>query len=102
MVIFMFIRLAANLKFQSTFRSTAGEAIKLIQAKRFCIFPNEGFRRQLYEYEPILRAKLGVPGSLERPEKRKERDEGGDEEPCDVDSWMKNWFVIKTFVNWMT
>ncbi|RWS02233.1 serine/threonine/tyrosine-interacting protein-like isoform X2 [Dinothrombium tinctorium] len=33
------------------------EALKLVQRKRFCIYPNEGFRRQLLEYEPILRAK---------------------------------------------
>ena len=36
------------------------EAIKVVQRKRFCIYPNEGFRRQLLEYEPILRAKMGV------------------------------------------
>lgn len=68
--------------------STSGEAIKLIQAKRFCIFPNEGFRRQLYEYEPILRAKLGTPRLCDptRMVKRKERDDdAGDQEPCDVD-----------------
>lgn len=66
--------------------STSGEAIKLIQAKRFCIFPNEGFRRQLFEYEPILRAKLGTPKNLSSPrmDKRKERDDG-DQEHCDVD-----------------
>jgi len=39
---------------------TASDAIRLIQLKRFCIFPNEGFRRQLYEYEPILRAKIAA------------------------------------------
>ena len=59
----------------------------MIQAKRFCIFPNEGFRRQLFEYEPILRARLGVP-KTERTEKRKERDDEGDnidQDLCDVD-----------------
>ncbi|KAI1302381.1 Serine/threonine/tyrosine-interacting protein [Halotydeus destructor] len=33
------------------------DALKFIQKKRFCTFPNEGFRRQLLEYEPILSAK---------------------------------------------
>lgn len=39
---------------------SANDAIKFVQSKRFCVFPNEGFRRQLYEYEPILRASLAA------------------------------------------
>jgi len=39
---------------------TSTEAIKFVQKKRFCIFPNEGFRQQLVEYEPILSAKRNV------------------------------------------
>jgi len=49
---------------------TANQAIRVVQSKRFCIFPNEGFRQQLQEYEPILQAK-GIPlssnGGLKRP-----------------------------------
>lgn len=37
---------------------SAADAVRFVQSKRFCIFPNEGFRRQLFEYEPILRASL--------------------------------------------
>ncbi|XP_054169108.1 serine/threonine/tyrosine-interacting protein A-like [Oppia nitens] len=39
---------------------TANQAIRVVQSKRFCIFPNEGFRQQLQEYEPILQAR-GIP-----------------------------------------
>lgn len=39
---------------------TSAQAIRAVQRKRFCIFPNEGFRRQLIEYEPILQAR-GIP-----------------------------------------
>src|SRR5688500_16884255 len=39
---------------------TAHQALRLVQSKRFCVFPNEGFRRQLYEYEPILVAKIAA------------------------------------------
>ncbi len=39
---------------------TSAEAIRSVQRRRFCIFPNEGFRRQLIEYEPILNAR-GIP-----------------------------------------
>lgn len=35
---------------------SAADALKYVQNKRFCVYPNEGFRRQLFEYEPILRA----------------------------------------------
>lgn len=45
----------------------SNEAIRLVQKKRFCIFPNEGFRRQLMEYEPILKARgvpIGLPGKI--------------------------------------
>ena len=37
---------------------SAADALKFVQNKRFCVYPNEGFRRQLFEYEPILRASL--------------------------------------------
>lgn len=36
------------------------EAIKFVQKKRFCIFPNEGFRQQLAEYEPIMQARRSM------------------------------------------
>ncbi|CAG2179043.1 unnamed protein product, partial [Oppiella nova] len=39
---------------------SASQAIRVVQNKRFCIFPNEGFRQQLQEYEPILKAR-GIP-----------------------------------------
>ncbi|CAG2163485.1 unnamed protein product [Oppiella nova] len=49
---------------------SASQAIRVVQNKRFCIFPNEGFRQQLQEYEPILKAR-GIPlsseGGLKRP-----------------------------------
>lgn len=35
---------------------SACQAISFVLNKRFCIFPNQGFERQLREYEPILRA----------------------------------------------
>lgn len=34
------------------------EAFLYVQQKRFCINPNEGFARQLMEYEPIYKARL--------------------------------------------
>lgn len=37
---------------------SASDALKFVQNKRFCVYPNEGFRRQLFEYEPILRASV--------------------------------------------
>jgi len=32
------------------------EALRLVQLRRFCVSPNEGFQAQLMEYEPIYRA----------------------------------------------
>lgn len=37
---------------------SAADAMKYVQNLRFCVYPNEGFRRQLFEYEPILRASV--------------------------------------------
>jgi hypothetical protein len=34
------------------------EALRLVQLRRFCVAPNEGFQAQLHEYEPIYRAEL--------------------------------------------
>jgi len=34
------------------------EALRLVQKRRFCVAPNEGFQAQLHEYEPIYRAEL--------------------------------------------
>ncbi|CAG2108204.1 unnamed protein product [Medioppia subpectinata] len=53
---------------------TANQAIRVVQSKRFCIFPNEGFRQQLQEYEPILQAR-GIPLSSEGGMKRPLSDE---------------------------
>lgn len=36
------------------------EAFVYVLQKRFCINPNEGFTRQLMEYEPIYKAKLSM------------------------------------------
>ncbi|XP_071962223.1 serine/threonine/tyrosine-interacting protein-like isoform X4 [Antedon mediterranea] len=33
------------------------KAFKIVQQKRFCINPNEGFQQQLVEYEPICKAR---------------------------------------------
>ena len=41
----------------------ANDAIRFVQKKRFCIFPNEGFRQQLMEYEPILQARRSLSTS---------------------------------------
>lgn len=41
---------------------SSAEAIRIVQRRRFCIFPNEGFRRQLLEYEPILKARCESVG----------------------------------------
>lgn len=37
------------------------EAFTHVQARRFCVNPNEGFMAQLREYEPIYRAAHVVP-----------------------------------------
>lgn len=34
------------------------EAYRYVQQRRFCIHPNESFKRQLLEFEPILRAQM--------------------------------------------
>lgn len=39
------------------------KAYQHVQQKRFCINPNEGFVRQLIEYEPIYMAKLQMAGT---------------------------------------
>eukprot|EP00037_Helgoeca_nana_P012266 m.111124 g.111124 ORF g.111124 m.111124 type:complete len:296 (+) comp21358_c0_seq1:219-1106(+) len=38
--------------------TTYAEALRLVQLRRFCVAPNEGFQAQLHEYEPIYRAEL--------------------------------------------
>ncbi|KAL5009119.1 hypothetical protein ScPMuIL_014700 [Solemya velum] len=40
------------------------DAFLYVQQRRFCINPNEGFARQLMEYEPIYRAKLSMTSGL--------------------------------------
>ena len=39
---------------------SASDALKFVQNRRFCVYPNEGFRRQLFEYEPVLRASIAA------------------------------------------
>ncbi|XP_014671752.1 PREDICTED: serine/threonine/tyrosine-interacting protein-like isoform X2 [Priapulus caudatus] len=65
------------------FGLTYKDALQYVQSKRFCINPNDGFAKQLQEYEPIYRAKLTVVNG--QPSKRKgnlkrTRDEVDDEE----------------------
>lgn len=36
------------------------EALRLIQMRRFCVSPNEGFQAQLLEYEPIYKAEAAA------------------------------------------
>lgn len=65
---------------------SAFNAIRFVQSKRFCVFPNEGFRRQLFEYEPILRASLSASGILpitDSGSKRNFNDVDQDESPED-------------------
>ncbi|XP_033638874.1 serine/threonine/tyrosine-interacting protein-like [Asterias rubens] len=44
-----------------TFGLSFKDAVRYVQQKRFCISPNEGFMRQLAEYEPIFTARLQIP-----------------------------------------
>jgi len=46
------------------YRVTSLQAIRIVQARRFCISPSENFRQQLLEYEPILLAKPLPASSL--------------------------------------
>lgn len=55
-----------------------------VQSRRYCISLNEGFKRQLKEYEPIFQARRmpmtgGVvsPGTLKRPMEEDEDDTEG-------------------------
>jgi len=43
------------------------DALRLIQLRRFCVSPNEGFQAQLLEYEPIYQAAaMAAQGQLQR------------------------------------
>jgi len=47
-----------------TYGLTYSKAYIFVQQKRFCINPNEGFVRQLIEYEPIYMAKQQLGASF--------------------------------------
>ncbi|KAI9189808.1 hypothetical protein H9P43_001241 [Blastocladiella emersonii ATCC 22665] len=48
-----------------TFKLSFSNAVGYVQSRRFCIFPADGFRAQLLEYEPILLARQQtVPGAM--------------------------------------
>ncbi|XP_038065867.1 serine/threonine/tyrosine-interacting protein-like [Patiria miniata] len=51
-----------------TFGLAFKDAVHYVQQRRFCISPNEGFMRQLEEYEPIFTARLQMMSQQERPE----------------------------------
>lgn len=51
------------------------DALHQVQEKRFCIYPNEGFLRQLVEYEPIYRARLTTIGDALSSGLKRPRDE---------------------------
>lgn len=61
------------------------DTFALVQQRRFCINPNEGFAQQLKEYEPIYQAKhtlqngqtSKVTGNLKRRIEEVEESEGG-------------------------
>ncbi|XP_036611433.1 serine/threonine/tyrosine-interacting protein-like [Trichosurus vulpecula] len=46
-----------------TFRMKFNDAFILVKGKRYCVYPNAGFVRQLQEYEDIYLAKLAVQPS---------------------------------------
>eukprot|EP00039_Didymoeca_costata_P025095 m.12316 g.12316 ORF g.12316 m.12316 type:complete len:280 (+) comp4634_c0_seq1:262-1101(+) len=57
------------------------EALRLIQLRRFCVSPNEGFQAQLQEYEPIYQAKRQVTeqaGNLQRKRNLEDYDSDDD------------------------
>lgn len=60
------------------------DAFHYVQRKRFCINPNEGFTRQLMEYEPLYRARRQITASVTSPNgssggKRKFEDDDDDD-----------------------
>lgn len=52
------------------FNCNSKKASKFVQNFRFCIFPNESFRLQLLEYEPIVLAQSIFKGCLNLNRKR--------------------------------
>ena len=68
-------------------RTTYNDAFRIVQAKRFCVSPNEGFQSQLLEYEPIYRAMQMVPstqagGARARKRGVEEGEAGGPRDPA--------------------
>lgn len=68
---------------------SAADALKYVQNRRFCVYPNEGFRRQLFEYEPILRASVTAArrgqtasSNVKRGIQDVDREEEWDESTC--------------------
>ncbi|CAO3667017.1 unnamed protein product [Rhizopus stolonifer] len=51
------------------------QAYQFVQSKRLCINPNDGFKCQLKEYEPIFRARRGVAELKGENSKRRSRGE---------------------------
>ena len=54
------------------------DAFRIVQLKRFCVSPNEGFQAQLLEFEPIYRAMQGAAADGSEPARLRKR--GIDEE----------------------
>lgn len=50
----------------------AVKAYQFVQGKRLCINPNDGFKSQLKEYEPIYRARQ-TNGDINRNDRRRRR-----------------------------
>lgn len=52
------------------------EALRLVQLRRFCVSPNEGFQAQLQEYEPIYKAQSQVQMQMQTRDNTDQRKRG--------------------------
>ncbi|OBZ91659.1 Serine/threonine/tyrosine-interacting protein [Choanephora cucurbitarum] len=67
------------------FRIDASQAYHYVQGKRLCINPNDGFKSQLKEYEPIYRARqLGVGPTFEEERQQRRRRRSDPEEDEEI------------------
>ncbi|KAL1931941.1 hypothetical protein VTP01DRAFT_8997 [Rhizomucor pusillus] len=69
-----------------TFNLDASEAYQYVQSRRLCINPNDAFKTQIAEYEPIYKARKNIATPIEeqRHRRRRRSDEGDDEEDGDT------------------
>ncbi|KAI8992072.1 protein-tyrosine phosphatase-like protein [Mycotypha africana] len=83
------------------FDTDASTAYHFVQAKRLCINPNDGFKSQLKEYEPIYKARK-VNSAMDVPEagnqQRRRRRSGTDDDEYMVDKDQQLRVETKRFL----